>query len=95
MAILRAAATAHACFGPDVIRSYIVSMAASVADLLEVYVLLKEVGLYVPGTVPACPVMAVPLFETIGDLAHAPDVMAAFLDRPKARSLARRAAFRR
>ena len=89
MAILRAAAAAHIRFGPDVIRSYIVSMAASVADLLEVYVLLKEVGLYVPGAVPTCPIMAVPLFETIGDLDRAPSVMAIFLDRPKARSLAK------
>ena len=88
MAILRAAAHAHATFGPDVIRAYIVSMAASVADLLEVYVLLKEVGLYTPGDVPTCPVMAVPLFETIGDLEAAPQVMADFLDRPKATHLA-------
>ncbi len=69
LAMLRAAAAAHGRFGPDVIRAYIVSMAASVTDLLEVYVLLKEVGLYVPGEVPTCPVMAVPLFETIRDLA--------------------------
>ncbi|MBV8972741.1 MAG: phosphoenolpyruvate carboxylase, partial [Sphingomonadaceae bacterium] len=88
MAVLRAAATAHARFGPEVIRAYIVSMAASVADLLEVYVLLKEVGLYVPGDVPTCPVMAVPLFETIGDLEAAPAVMAEFLARPRAAALA-------
>ena len=88
MAVLRAAAAAHAAFGPDVVRAYIVSMAASVADLLEVYALLKEVGLYIPGDVPACPIMAVPLFETIGDLEAAPQVMADFLDRPKARYLA-------
>ena len=88
MAILRAAAAAHARFGPDVIRAYIVSMAASVADLLEVYVLLKEVGLYVPGVEPTCPIMAVPLFETIGDLERAPAVMADYLDRPKAQHLA-------
>ena len=88
MAILRAAARAYASFGPDVIRAYIVSMAASVADLLEVYVLLKEVGLYTPGAVPTCPVMAVPLFETIPDLEAAPQVMADFLDRPKAAHLA-------
>ncbi len=88
MAILRAAAGAHARFGPEVIRAYIVSMTACVADLLEVYLLLKEVGLYVPGERPTCPVMAVPLFETIGDLERAPQVMADFLDRPKATSLA-------
>ncbi len=87
MAILRAAADACARFGPEAIRNYVVSMTSCVADLLEVYLLLKEVGLYVPGEVPTCPVMAVPLFETIGDLERAPEIMAAFLDRPKAAAL--------
>ncbi len=88
MAILRAAAAAHERFGPDVIRAYIVSKTSGVANLLEVYVLLKEVGLYIPGDVPTCPIMAVPLFETIEDLEAAPQVMADFLDRPKAKALA-------
>ncbi|WP_426163999.1 phosphoenolpyruvate carboxylase [Sandarakinorhabdus sp. DWP1-3-1] len=88
MAILRAAAEAHRNFGPEAIRAYIVSKTSGVANLLEVYVLLKEVGLYVPGDPPHCPVMAVPLFETIADLEAAPDVMARYLDRPKAAALA-------
>ena len=89
MAILHAAASAHARFGPECIRTYIISKASGVANLLEVYTLLKEVGLYLPGDVPRCEVMAVPLFETIEDLEAAPAVMTAFLDRPKAASLAR------
>jgi phosphoenolpyruvate carboxylase len=88
IAILNAAAAAHRRFGPDVIRAYIVSKTSGVSNLLEVYVLLKEVGLYVPGDPPHCPVMAVPLFETIEDLEAAPRVMASFLDRPKAAGLA-------
>jgi phosphoenolpyruvate carboxylase len=88
MAILRAAAAAHARFGQDVIRAYIVSKTSGVANLLEVYVLLKEVGLYVAGDPPRCPVMAVPLFETIEDLQAAPRVMADFLGRPRASALA-------
>jgi phosphoenolpyruvate carboxylase len=88
MAILRAAAAAHARFGPEVIRAYIVSKTSGVANLLEVYVLLKEVGLYVPGDPPTCTMMAVPLFETIEDLEAAPDIMARYLDRPKAAALA-------
>ena len=88
MAILRAAARAHADFGPDVIRAYIVSKTSGVANLLEVYVLLKDVGLYIPGDPPSCAVMAVPLFETIEDLEAAPQVMADYLDRPKAAALA-------
>ncbi|GGE14649.1 phosphoenolpyruvate carboxylase [Polymorphobacter glacialis] len=88
MAILRAAAAAHARFGPDVIRAYIVSKTSGVSNLLEVYLLLKEVGLYIPGDPPACAIMAVPLFETIEDLEAAPEVMATYLDRPKAAALA-------
>ncbi len=86
--ILNATARAHARFGPDVIRDYIVSKASGVSNLLEVYVLLKEVGLYVPGDKPTCDIMAVPLFETIEDLEAAPEVMAEYLDRPKAAALA-------
>ena len=89
MAIVRAAATAHAQYGPECIRTYIISKANGVANLLEVYLLLKEVGLYEPGEVPICPIMSVPLFETIEDLQAAPAVMTAFLDRPKAAALAR------
>ena len=88
MAILRAAAGAHVRFGPEVIRAYIVSKTSGVSNLLEVYVLLKEVGIYIPGDPPECAIMAVPLFETIEDLEAAPDVMARFLDRPKAAALA-------
>ncbi len=79
LAILREAAKAHARFGPEVIQTYIVSKAASVADLLEVYLLLKEVGLYRPGEPPSSPVMVVPLFETITDLEAAPAVMRQYL----------------
>ncbi|KAB7648982.1 phosphoenolpyruvate carboxylase [Polymorphobacter fuscus] len=88
MAILRATAAAHARFGPEVIRAYIVSKTSGVSNLLEVYLLLKEVGVYIPGDPPSCAIMAVPLFETIEDLQAAPDVMARFLDRPKAAALA-------
>ncbi|QYE35966.1 phosphoenolpyruvate carboxylase [Polymorphobacter sp. PAMC 29334] len=88
LAVARAAAAAHAAFGPDVIRAYIVSKTSGVANLLEVYVLLKEAGLYIPGDPPHCPIMAVPLFETIPDLEAAPQVMADYLDRPKAAALA-------
>ena len=52
MAILRAAAAAHVAYGPECIRAYIISKASGVANLLEVYVLLKEVGLFRPGATP-------------------------------------------
>jgi len=73
--IVRAAARAHAVYGPRCITAYIVSKSESVSDLLEVHVLLKEAGLYRPSAPSTCAIMAVPLFETIGDLQRAPQVM--------------------
>ena len=88
-AILQAAAETHARFGPDSIRAYIISKTSGVANLLEVYLLLKEVGLYRPGNPPACAIMAVPLFETIEDLQASPEVMRDFFALPEAAALAR------
>ena len=79
LAIVRAAAEAHALYGAASITTYIVSKCESVSDLLEVNVLLKEAGLYRPPGVASAPIMVVPLFETIGDLANAPQVMQAWL----------------
>ena len=88
LAIVRAAADAHRRYGAACIRQYIVSMAESVSDLLEVYLLLKEVGLYRPGDPPAAAVMAVPLFETIGDLEAAPGVMTDWFAIPEVAAIA-------
>ena len=88
LAIVRAAAEAHRLYGPDCITTYIVSKCESVSDLLEVNILLKEAGLYRPAGVaaaglPAAAIMAVPLFETIGDLENAARVMTAWLALPE------------
>ncbi|HYZ48023.1 MAG TPA: phosphoenolpyruvate carboxylase [Sphingomonas sp.] len=80
LAIVRAAAEAHAQYGPASITTYIVSMCKSVSDLLEVQILLKEAGLFRPGEAPA--IMAVPLFETIADLEAAPAIMRAWFALP-------------
>jgi phosphoenolpyruvate carboxylase len=85
LAILRAAAEAHAAFGPACITTYIVSKTSGVSNLLEVYLLLKEVGLYQPGK--PSPIMSTPLFETIGDLEAAPEVMGEYLALPEVRPL--------
>ena len=91
LAILRAAATAHATYGPACIVQHIVSMAQSVSDLLELNVLLKEVGLYRPqgptGQDPVAAIMAVPLFETIGDLEAAPEIMSEWFALPEVRAV--------
>ncbi|MDB5683604.1 MAG: phosphoenolpyruvate carboxylase [Sphingomonas bacterium] len=75
LAIVHAAAAAHARYGPECITTYNISKAESVSDMLEVHMLLREAGLYRPGNPPTAAIMAVPLFETIGDLANAPKVM--------------------
>ncbi|HSI17771.1 MAG TPA: phosphoenolpyruvate carboxylase [Sphingomonas sp.] len=87
LAIAHAAAEAHRKYGPACITNYIVSMAQSVSDLLEVHVLLKEAGLYSPGEPPHAAIMAVPLFETIGDLEAAPGIMAEWFSLPEVRAL--------
>ncbi|MEO5937883.1 MAG: phosphoenolpyruvate carboxylase [Sphingomonas sp.] len=88
LAILRATAAAHATYGPACIRQYIVSMAMSVSDLLEVHLLLKEVGLYVPGDPPSAAIMAVPLFETVSDLEAAPQIMTDWFALPEVAAIA-------
>ncbi|WP_294333863.1 phosphoenolpyruvate carboxylase [uncultured Sphingomonas sp.] len=88
LAIVREAAAAHARYGRNCIRHYIVSMAQSVSDLLEVHILLKEAGLYVPGETPQAHIMAIPLFETIADLEAAPPIMEAWLGLPEVAAIA-------
>ena len=89
LAIVQAAAQAHERYGAAAIRQYIVSMAQSVSDLLEVHVLLKEAGLYIPGDKPQAHIMAVPLFETIGDLDAAPAIMRAWFALPEIAAIAK------
>ncbi len=88
LAILQAAAEAHARYGPAAIVNHVVSMAKSVSDLLEVNLLLKEVDLYRPGDQPIAAIMAVPLFETIEDLEAAPAIMRDWLAVPEVAAIA-------
>jgi len=73
--ILRAAADIHQRFGAVAIQNYIISNCASVSDLLEVGLLLKEVGLLLPGEAPRLALNIVPLFETIADLERCGGIM--------------------
>ena len=73
--ILQAAADIHARFGAIAIQNYIVSNCASVSDLLEVGLLLKEVGLLAPGNPARLALNIVPLFETIADLERCGSIM--------------------
>jgi phosphoenolpyruvate carboxylase len=91
LAIVAAAAEAHARYGPAAIQYYVISKTEQVSDLLEVYILLKEAGLWRAGEPPNAAIMAVPLFETIGDLERAPQVMREWLALPEiAAALGRR-----
>ncbi|RZJ04847.1 MAG: phosphoenolpyruvate carboxylase [Brevundimonas sp.] len=87
-AILQAAAEALGRFGPQAIRTHIVSKTDAASDLLEVYVLLKEVGLYRPDQPGACPIQAAPLFETIDDLRAARPTLDRLLKEPSALAVA-------
>ena len=88
LSIVRAAAEAHQCYGPACITTYIVSKCESVSDLLEVHILLKEAGLYRGLGAPHAAIMAVPLFETIGDLERSTHVMTAWLELPEVAAIA-------
>ncbi|WP_216870623.1 phosphoenolpyruvate carboxylase [Modestobacter excelsi] len=87
--LLVAAAEQVALLGPDAIPNYVISMCESVSDVLEVAVLLKEVGLLqldAQGR-PTSPLGISPLFETIEDLQSAGATLAAMLDHPFYRAL--------
>ena len=73
LALFRAAAEAHARFGADVISQCIISMCKGMSDMLELAVLLKEVGLINPSGRSA--INIVPLFETIEDLQASSAIM--------------------
>ena len=89
LAILRAAAEARARHGPMAITASIVSKTATLANLLEIQLLLKEAGLFRPGDNAFPSVMPVPLFETIDDLVAAPEVMRAWFAIPDVAEAAR------
>ncbi|WP_119422028.1 phosphoenolpyruvate carboxylase [Desertibaculum subflavum] len=74
LAILRVAAEAHRRLGPAAVPHYVISKADGVSDILEVAVLLKEVGLLHPQG-GRLDLDIVPLFETIGDLQACAGVM--------------------
>ena len=90
LAIVREAAAAHALYGTACITTWIISKCESISDMLEVNLLLKEAGLYRPADAGAAVIMVVPLFETIGDLERAPQIMHRWLQFPDVRAAALR-----
>jgi phosphoenolpyruvate carboxylase len=68
------------------VGSLVVSMTRSPADLLNVYVLAREAGLvHATEQGLVCDIPVTPLFETIDDLEHSAEVLAAFLAHPMTR----------
>ncbi len=66
--ILQMANEIHHRFGHAAIPNYIISMTKHIANILEVALLLKEVGLLQAGENPHLGLNIIPLFETIADL---------------------------
>ena len=85
--IVDAAAEIVKIFGPEAFGAYVISKAASVSDILEPLVLLKQAGLVRGGPQPHCMLKISPLFETIGDLEAAPEIMKKWLGNFAVRSL--------
>ena len=77
LAIFQAARELKDKLGDEVIKQHIISHSESVSDLLELAVLLKEVGLV---DTEKTRIQIVPLFETIEDLDNAPDIMRQYLN---------------
>ncbi len=73
LAIVDMAAQIHRDYGAQAIQNYIISNCESISDMLEVALLLKEVGLL--GSDGQLALNIIPLFETIGDLRVCGDVM--------------------
>jgi len=68
---------------PDSVGTYVISMAHDVSDVLEVLILLREVGLWtIEDGVVECPIDVAPLFETVDDLDTAEETFAAMLGDP-------------
>ena len=85
LALFRTAASIRKTYGADAIRTSIISKAQGVSDLLELALLLKEVGLV--SADGRAEINMVPLFETIDDLRACVGVMDRLLGVPEYRRM--------
>jgi len=74
-------------FGDGAVANYVISKTASVSDLLETALLMKEAGQFTPGDKPHAALHIVPLFETIEDLKASADMMGTYFDLPLVRAM--------
>lgn len=82
LSIFKAARKLKDKLGDNVIRQTIISHATSVSDMLELAIMLKEVGLV---DAQKARVQIVPLFETIEDLDHSEETMRKYFSLPLAK----------
>ncbi len=77
---------ARDCLDREAVGSFILSMTHNVADILGVYLLAKEAGLFADSAgVESCTLPIVPLFESIDDLRRAPEIVRDLLQVPLVR----------
>ena len=84
---MQTAAEIQRRFGAAALPNYIISKTDGVSDLLEIALLLKEVGLLQAGETPLLHLNIVPLFETIADLRGCVIVMDELFSLPYYRKL--------
>ncbi|HEX7945496.1 MAG TPA: phosphoenolpyruvate carboxylase, partial [Phenylobacterium sp.] len=79
---LDAAAEVVRLYGEKAFSSYIISKTATLSDVLEPLVLLKQAGLVQGGDKGRSAIRITPLLETIGDLEHGPELLKQWLALP-------------
>ncbi|WP_337189228.1 phosphoenolpyruvate carboxylase [Phenylobacterium sp.] len=80
LATLDAAAEAVRLYGERALGAYVVSKTATLSDILEPLVLMKQAGLVQGGEKGRSAVRVTPLLETIADLENGPDLLEQWLD---------------
>lgn len=84
---MRTVAELKRTYPPEAIRTYVISGASSVDDVLTLVRLLESSGVRVAATADDPGVMPVPLFESIDDLRACPEICRALWTRPDYRRL--------
>lgn len=79
---LDAAAEVVRLYGEKALGAYIVSKTATLSDILEPLVLMKQAGMVRGGEKGRSAIRVTPLLETIGDLEHGPELLRQWLHHP-------------
>ncbi|WP_296596814.1 phosphoenolpyruvate carboxylase, partial [Phenylobacterium sp.] len=79
LGVLDAAAEVVGLYGEKALGAYIISKTATLSDVLEPLVLLKQAGLVQGGDKGRSAIRIAPLLETIGDLEHGPTLLKEWL----------------